>query len=333
MQFIDNLLDNSILIIPNNLKTKVLEYINDNAILKSIKIMTFNEIKKGLLFDYEVEAIKATMDYLTVSFSVAINYINNLYFINEENYGDSKRKLLLKLKNYLLKNKFLIVDPLFKELVKSKKIVYVYGFDYINLFNSYLLDQIKTLTNVEIIEKGYNNYSHKIFEFKSIYDEVSFVFESILKLIDSGVSFNKIYIANYTEEYYFNFKTMMNLTGLPIYLKSNTSLYSTSIGTYFRNNLNNNIDSLLYKIKKKFRCDEIKNNEVVLNSLSNMLNNYYWCDGNYLNVKDLIENDMRLRKIPNRHFENEILTTNIIDNIFADDEYVFFIGFNLGNVP
>ncbi len=333
MQFIDNLLDNSILIIPNNLKTKVLEYINDNAILKSIKIMTFNEIKKGLLFDYEVEAIKATMDYLTVSFSVAINYINNLYFINEENYGDSKRKLLLKLKNYLLKNKFLIIDPLFKELVKSKKIVYVYGFDYINLFNSYLLDQIKTLTNVEIIEKGYNNYSHKIFEFKSIYDEVSFVFESILKLIDSGVSFNKIYIANYTEEYYFNFKTMMNLTGLPIYLKSNTSLYSTSIGTYFRNNLNNNIDSLLYKIKKKFRCDEIKNNEVVLNSLSNMLNNYYWCDGNYLNVKDLIENDMRLRKIPNRHFENEILTTNIIDNIFADDEYVFFIGFNLGNVP
>ena len=49
MHFIDNLLDNSILIIPNNLKTKVLEYINDNAILKSIKIMTFNELKKRLV--------------------------------------------------------------------------------------------------------------------------------------------------------------------------------------------------------------------------------------------------------------------------------------------
>ena len=107
MHFIDNLLDNSILIIPNNLKTKVLEYINDNAILKSIKIMTFNELKKGLLFDYEVEAIKATMDYLAVSFGVAKNYINNLYFINEENYKDSKRKLLLDLKDYLLKNNLL----------------------------------------------------------------------------------------------------------------------------------------------------------------------------------------------------------------------------------
>lgn len=58
MHFIDNLLDNSILIIPNNLKTKVLEYINDNAILKSIKIMTFNELKKACYLIMRLKQLK-----------------------------------------------------------------------------------------------------------------------------------------------------------------------------------------------------------------------------------------------------------------------------------
>lgn len=333
MQFLEHLEENSILIIPNNLKSKVLDYLNDNSVLKSIKLMTFNDLKKGLMFDYDTRTIKAVMDYLNVSYGIAKSYISSLYYINEENYANDKLNTLFKLKKYLEENNLLIKDTLFKNLISSKLKVYVYGFDYIKLFDKYLLDQVKDLTTVQIIEKEENNYAHTIYEFKSIYEEVSFVFESILSLIDKGVSLDKIYIANYSDEYYFVFKTLMNAYKLPIYLRSNSTLYSTAIGNYFLNNLDNNIDSLIYKIKKKFKYEENAENANIINSISNMMNNYYWSNGDYVSLSELIENDMKNRIVKSPHFKEEIITTNIIDNIFSDDEYVFLIGFNLGSIP
>lgn len=333
MNFLNEIEDNSILIIPPNIKTKVLAYINDNSILKSIKIMTFNDLKRGLLFDYNTEAIKATMDHLNVSFEIAKLYITNLYYIDKDKYKEDKLNQLLNLKNYLVEKDYLIIDSLFSELLKSKSAIYVYGFDYITLFNKYLLDKAESYTDIKIIEKKYNNYKHTIYEFKTIFDEVSFVFENILDLINKGVELDKIYIANYSDDYTFSFKTLANLTGVPVYLKSTTTLYSTAIGSYFLNNLSNNIDNLLYKIRKVFNTDTEKENERVYNALTNMLNNYYWCDGNYVDLKELIENDMKKRRVPNLHYEKEVTLTNIIDNTFNDDEYVFLIGFNLGDIP
>lgn len=333
MNFIDTLEDNSILIIPNNLKTKVLVYINDHSILKSIKILSFNDLKKGLLFDYETDAIKATMDYLEVSFNVAKSYVSNLYYINENSYDNEKLNGLLKLKNYLTQNNYLKFDVLFKELLKSKSTIYVYGFDYINLFDKHLLSIASEYIDIEVLEKEYTEYEHTVYEFNTIFDEVSFVFEQIITLVDNGTPLDKIFIANYNNDYAFAFNTLMNLTGLPVYLKSNTTLYSTAIGTYFLNNLSNDIDKLLFDIRKKFKIKTSDENERIYNSLTSLINKYYWCDGDYESISDLIENDMRLRRISVLHHENEITTTNIIDNIFADDEYVFLIGFNLGDIP
>ncbi len=330
MQFVEQLENDSILIIPKNLKTKVLVYLNDNNIIKSLKILTFNDLKKGLFFDYGSDATKETMDYLQVSLDVAKNYLNNLYYITEEKYDNDKLNMLLDLKKHLLNKNLLIQDNLFKYLLKSKKKVYVYGFDYINRFNMYILDKVKELVDVLIIEKDYKEYSHTVYEFKSMFDEVSFVFESIFDLIKKGIPLNKIYIANYSDEYYFCFKTLMKITELPIYLKSTTTLYTTPIGNYFLENLSNNIDSLINKIKRIFKNES---DEVVINQLTNLLNNYYWCNKDYVSIKTLIENDMRSKIVPNRHYEEEVTTTSIIDNMFNDDEYVFMIGFNLGSVP
>ncbi len=126
MQFVEQLENDSILIIPKNLKTKVLVYLNDNNIIKSLKILTFNDLKKGLFFDYGSDAAKETMDYLQVSLDVAKNYLNNLYYITEEKYDNDKLNMLLDLKKHLLNKNLLIQDNLFKYLLKSKKKVYFF---------------------------------------------------------------------------------------------------------------------------------------------------------------------------------------------------------------
>ena len=52
MHFIDEIEENTLLIVPNTLKTKVLKYINSLDKLINVKIFDFNEIKKHLFFDY-----------------------------------------------------------------------------------------------------------------------------------------------------------------------------------------------------------------------------------------------------------------------------------------
>ena len=57
MDFLNNLKEQSLLIIPNNLKTKVLEEINKQERLINVKILTFNEFNKHYFFDYNQETI------------------------------------------------------------------------------------------------------------------------------------------------------------------------------------------------------------------------------------------------------------------------------------
>jgi hypothetical protein len=329
MNFLDDLKDNSILIIPNNIKSKVLDYIGSKNNLLNIKIMNFAEIKKSLFFDYNNETIYYVMKKYNVNYNVAKDYINSIYYLDKDSYDSSKLNELINLKKELIQNNLLIFDKLFINLIKSKSEIYVYGFSSINKFNKCILDKLNDVNKVTVINNENKVFNHEVLEFNTMNAEVSYVFDSICDLINKGISLDKIYIANYTEEYAFSFKTLSKSYNLPIYTRSNSNLYNTAIGTYFLNNISNNLDSLIGKIKHKFNSIEDTD---IINKLSNLLNNYYWAD-NIIDLKDLIEAEMRLTKINNRHYDKEIITTNIIDNYFEDDEYVFLIGFNLGIIP
>lgn len=332
MDFLNSLENNSILLIPYNLRDKVLEYLDSINSIINIKIMTFNDLKKGLMFDYNNEAIYNVMINSNVNYSVAKNYVDNLYFINNKNYSNSKLDNLVSILNDLDNKDLLIKDRLFKNLLKSKSKLYVYGFNHINKFNNYLLDLSKNYIEVINLDNKCFNYKHTVYKLKTIEDEIAYVAEEISKLIDKGIPLSKIFIANYSSDYYFTVKKIFSLFNIPIYIKGETKLSDTSIGKYFINNLTNSIEKLLIDIKKKFDINNNSINEKVFNKLSNLINTYYWTR-DYVSIKDLIESEMKTISIPTDHYEEEIVTTTIIDNSFSDDEYVFLIGFNQGSIP
>lgn len=323
---------NTILIIPNDIRMKVLDKLSQSDTPYNIKIMSFNELKKGLLFDYTNEAIYAVMKNYNLNYGVSKNYINDIYALTESDYKNKKLKNLLDIKNFLENKNLLIKDKLFVSMLKSKKKLYVFGFDYINKFNNYLLDLAKTYIDVEILDKTNRTLTSKVYNCKTMDKEVEYVAENIAELISKGVDINKIFIANYSDEYYFSFNRIFKEYNIPFYIKGETTLYTTSIGSYFINNLQDNLDLLLYKIRKHFDVDNNPVNESVYNKLSSLVNNYFWCD-KVSDIKELIIEEMRTCKIPIKHRKMEIKTTNILDNVFDDDEYVFLIGFNLGSVP
>ena len=332
MNFLDNIQDNSILIIPNNIKDKVLDYFNNSGLLCDVKITNFSELKKELLFDYDNQTINFVMHKYHVNYGVAKNYINNIYYLENEDYQDNKLKVLCDIKHDLEDNNLLIKDNLFIDLLKSKSIVYVYGYDYINKFNNYLLDLIREYKEVIVVDKERHEYKHDVYHYKTIEEEVLALAENISKLVNDGVSLDKIYITNYSDEYYFTMHKIFKLYEIPYFIRSETSLYDTVIGHYFLDNLDDDLDKLLSDIREKYDCDNNEYNKSVYSKLINLLNTYYWCDEITV-VSELLTEEMKNTKISSRHYNKEIVTTNIIDNIFNDDEYVFLIGFNLGSVP
>ena len=332
MNFLKDLENNSILLVPNNIKNKILTYINDNKLLLNIKLMTFRELKVGLLYDYNSESIYHVMKSESVSYETAKDFINNTYYLIDDSYQDDKLNKLLNIKNDLKNNNLLIEDPLFINLLKSKSKMYTYGFTSINKLQKYLLDITSKYIEVIPLKQEHNSYNHDAIKLPTLEDEVIYVAEKISELIDQGIPLNKIYLANYNQEYYFSIKKIFSLYNIPVYLKGDMKLSDTTICKYFLNNLSDNMDKLLYKIRIKFDTDNNIYNSKIYSKLSNLINTYYWTNS-YLEIKDLIEAELKTISVPNDHFDNEIVTTDVLDNIFFDDEYVFLLGFNQKSIP
>ena len=323
--------ENSILIIPAYLRNKILKYFNDEEIFNNVKIITFNDLKKGLLFDYTNETINYVMSNYNTSYQVSKEYINSLYYL-DDSIKNEKFVFLTKLKNDLDDNSLLIYDNLYDNFLESKNKLYVFGFNFVESFNRHLLDIASKYIDIDFLEQSDEDFEHTVYGFKSMDEEVQFVAENIAKLLSKGIDPNDIFIANYNNEYRFSFKYIFKNYGIPIYLPSEDSLYSTSIAKYFLDNLSINIDILFNKLRKEYDVENNKMNDSIVNKLFNLVNKYYWCD-DLSKVENLLINEMKQIKINPSHMEHEVTISNIINNCFNDQEYVFLIGFNDSSIP
>lgn len=328
MDFIKEIKDNSILIIDNNIKNKVLDYIDKNKILKNIKIINFQELKKSLYFDYTNETIFRIMNHYHLKYAVAKKYLDNIYYIIDEVKDNDKYKMLMDIKKYCDDENLLIYDKLFPQLLENHEHIYIYGFNFIESFNKHMLDKLK---NVIIIDNEKTPYKHDVYAFKNINEEITFVAENISKLITNNVDVNKIYIANYDPAYYFTIDRIFKSYNIPFYIKNESTLYDTAIGSYVLENLDKSFYSILGCIKQKYNIDNNIYNMEIYQKVKSLFDKYYWCSDE--NIQELIEEEMKKIKLPYKHQEKEVVFTNIINNYFADDEYVFLINFNQGNIP
>ena len=325
MSVLEQIKDNSILIIPNNLKEKILLLKDLNNKLLNIKIMDLNEFKKNLYFDYSTQSICFIMEKYFVDYDNAIDILNNLYYVDNKKYGIDKLDYLVDIKNNLISNNLLIYNNLFKNYINNK-MIFIYGYDYINDFDKRMFESF----DFKIIEKDRKNYIHDVFKFESIDDEVRFVAHKICQLLDNDISIDKIKIVKPTSEYNTVFKRIFKLYNLPIYFDDN-SLYSTQMGKDFINLLDADINITLNSLKEKYNM----NNDTIskqFKQIINICNKYNWCL-DFTKIKDALVEELKLCNLKQKKFKNHINLVSLEDNIFNDDDFVFLVGFNQGNYP
>ena len=321
----DVLENDSILIVPSQIKEKILTEMDKKSKLFNVKLMEINEFKREYFFDYTTETIFYVMKHYNYDYEFSLDIINNLYFLSSENYNHEKLKFLLNIKNELINNNLLIFDNVFKIALENKKI-YVYGYDYINNFYKKMFSTL----NVNYIDQNISKFNHDIIEFDTIQDEVIFVANKICELIENKIELNKIKIINPSSDYNATIKRIFNLFNLPFYFNNNY-LISTKISNNFFEILSNDIVETLEKLKETISLnDELEQTEY--NQIVKICNKYNWCS-NFLDIKNNLIYEFSNTKIDIKKEANYIEFVSLENNFFYDDEYVFLIGFNQNTYP
>ena len=324
IELINKLNDDTILIIPNNIKEETLKNIRKLNKKLNIKIFSLEEFIKKLTFDYDEQTIYQIMNKYNINYSIANLYLNNIKYVEEDN-DNYKLHNLYSIKNYI--SEYLVYDKLFKKLIKNKKII-IYGYDYINKYQHHIL---KNVNNVEIINNEYNNYNHIVYQFNTLEEEVIFVCEEISYLFNSGVNINNIFLSNVDSNYYKVIKRIFNMYKIPFNINDKNNIYQTNIGKYFVENLSNDIAKLLDDMQTRFDMTNKKNKEIV-KKIINVINKFYFTK-DYLSVKNNIVEVMKNTYLENIKYKNAVNEIDIVDNIIGDDKYVFLLGFNLNKFP
>ena len=300
---------NSIVLCDYHVKQNLLK---ENRILNDTKYMTVDEFIKSYTFSYDEKSVAHLISKYNISYDIALEYLENLYYIHD--IKNDKIELLKEIKEDLIENNLLIFNPTFKDYIKNKNIV-VYNYR-LTKYEKYILSNI----NYTKINTKDNDFKHTVFEFNNVQDEIDYVARSISKLINDGVSIDKIKLCNIPNDNIILVKRIFNLYNLKINKDMNIPIISTKIGNLFYSNLESGIESSLDSIKE-YETTEI------YNQIINICNKYVWCSDDTLNK--LIEYDLRHTYINQQHFTNEIEVIDLIPN----DNYVFMLSFNEGIIP
>lgn len=322
MNFLDDISSDTLIICESDNKKKILNKINECKKLIPVKFISLKELYNLYYFNYDEKALYYLINKYNFKYDVAKTYLDNLIYIENTEFRSDKLNDLKNIKKELESNEIIKKNENFIHEINNKDIIF-YGYDYIDKFTLKLIDSIKKITNIKIIEKKYDNYKHKAYEFAHIEDEVDFVASKICSLIKNGIDINKIKISNIDDEYKPIIKRVFYLYNIPINLDDEETLYSTIPASFLIKNFNSDLSDIIEKLKEKYY-------QSVVNQIINIINKYTFVSDKLL-VKDMIIHDLLNTKVIKTKFVNAI---NIIDyKNYSNNDYVFLMNFNQKSIP
>lgn len=320
----DFLQDDIVIICSNNIKSRLINYCVENKKVFNIKYFTLDNFFNNLTFSYNEETIVKIKDNFNLNIEVAKNYLDNIKYLVDEEKDDKRIKFLIEIKNFCEENNLLVKNKNFKYLIQNKKILFV-GIDYINKYQKKVLD----INNIkyEIINLRETKKTSVINEFNNIEDEIHYVANQILSLVEKGIDINKIFVANINDNYNYVIKKIFKIYNIPFNEKGSSTLYETSIGKYFLDNIDSDINKSIDLLKDKY-----KNGTTLINQIIDILNKYSFIK-DFTLYKDVLIYEFKKARLETVLYDKSINIIPLRDNVILDDEYVFLVGFNLGVIP
>ena len=136
--------DNSIYIVPNSLKLKLLDILSKENKIYNITFISLDELEKHYFFDIKEDALLYLLDKTNENIDVLKLMLKNLYKTDvNKDYKETKLNNLKSLYLDLKNNNYLIFDKRYREYLLTKKI-YILGYSMLEPYQKEMLDSINT---------------------------------------------------------------------------------------------------------------------------------------------------------------------------------------------
>lgn len=304
--------DNSLIICPNQTKTKILKELSQTKKLVNIKFMTKEEYKKIYYFSYDDKLLAYLIKKYNYNIDVARVYINNLYVIDEnKTYKSPKLNFLKDLKKELIKEGLLIYNNTYKEYLKNKNII---------VKNEYNLEKYEEeMLGIKEEHVPEKTITAPVMECNTLEEEVNQVCLEIINLLKTGVDINKIYLANVSSDYLYTIKSLFSFYHIPININFNYSIYSTKVVKDYLNTKELDLEN--------------KDKKSINKKLINILSDLSFLDEASKEYKILLTDKLKNTYASPVNLKNAVTIKDLYKESFNDDEYVFVLGFNQDELP
>lgn len=304
--------DNSLIICPNQTKTKILKELSQTKKLVNIKFMTKEEYKKIYYFSYDDKSLAYLIKKYNYNIDVARVYINNLYVIDEnKTYKSPKLNFLKDLKKELIKEGLLIYNNTYKEYLKNKNII---------VENEYNLEKYEEeMLGIKEEHVPEKTITAPVMECNTLEEEVNQVCLEIINLLKKGADINKIYLTNVSTDYLYTIKSLFSFYHIPININFNYSIYSTKVVKDYLNTKELDLEN--------------KDKKSINKKLINILSDLSFLDENSKEYKILLTDKLKNTFTSPVNLKNAITIKDLYKESFNDDEYVFVLGFNQDELP
>ena len=304
--------DNSLIICPNQTKTKILKELSQTKKLVNIKFMTKEEYKKIYYFSYDDKSLAYLIKKYNYNIDVARVYINNLYAIDEnKTYKSPKLNFLKDLKKELIREGLLIYNNTYKEYLKNKNII---------VKNEYNLEKYEEeMLGIKEEHVPEKTITAPVVECNTLEEEVNQVCLEIINLLKKGADINKIYLTNVSTDYLYTIKSLFSFYHIPININFNYSIYSTKVVKDYLNTKELDLEN--------------KDKKSINKKLINILSDLSFLDENSKEYKILLTDKLKNTFTSPVNLKNAITIKDLYKESFNDDEYVFVLGFNQDELP
>ena len=310
-----NFNDNSIYIIPNSLKMKLLDILANSNKIYNITFISLEELEKHYFFDIKEDALLYLLDKTNENIDVLKLMLKSLYKIDiNKDYKETKLNNLKSLYLDLKDNNYLIFDKGYKEYLLTKNI-FILGYSMLEPYQKEMLDSI----NTNYLDITSNLSIDTVYKYHSMKDEIISTALKIRELNSKGISYNKIYLAGIDNSYNYLLKTIFKMFDIPIYLKSTNKITSLiSVKDYLKDKDINHIKDI-----------NIKSKIMKIESDLNYAKNSKYYD---ILLKDRLENtDLdSIELVESVKILNEAIE---VPYLVSDDECLFVLGFNQNHLP
>ncbi len=295
---------------------------------ETIKIITYQKFIKNFYFDYTKETIYYLSKTHSITKEIAEIYIRNLYNIRETKEKIKKVEDLKQIKQELIEQELLEFNPLWKEKLKSQKLVF-YHISKKDKFFEEIINQCKKITEVQIIDYNSKPQNYKVKEYLTLEKEVIGVLSEICTLLKNKENSANIYLANITDNYQKYLNLYANLFHIPLSLKNNESYNSNLIVTEFIKEYDNGMKEAIELLKEKYPKDE---EQKIIHKIINVCNEYAFITEEK-EKKSFILSELQNIKPPTKENIYAIKEIDFLTEDVDTHAHLFILGVDEGNFP